>query len=119
MTTTETPRPLPVPQRQFPPQVYVEAPLDAERQTSSTTELARLPRPEHTSGPFKHNKAGPTPTTNSLPIVKRLVRPEVKRDDHDKLPSSSLPILATSSATSDVPKPPKPGDSKATSTLSL
>ena len=126
MTTTETPRPLPVPERQFPPQVYFEAPLDAERQISSTTEPARLPRPQHTSGASIYKKADPTPTTNDLPMIKRLVRPdyvspvlpEVKRDDDDKSPSPSLPILATP-ATSDAPKPQKPGDSKATSTLNL
>lgn len=127
MTTTETSRPLPVPEREFPPQVYFGAPLDAERQTSSTTEPARLPRPQHTPGAPVHNKADPTPTSNDSPIRKRLVRPdyvspvllEIKRDDDDKLPSLSLPIPAAASATSDIPKPQKPGDSKATSTLSL
>jgi len=63
--------------------------------------------------------------------MKRVVRPDyvspmplvVKRDeddDDDDQPTSSLPVpLASPLATSDSPKPQKPGDPKATSTASL
>ena len=61
--------------------------------------------------------------------MKRVVRPDyvspmplvVKRDedDDDDQPTSSLPVpLASPLATSDSPKPQKPGDPKATSTAS-
>ncbi|RMZ69596.1 CFEM domain-containing [Pyrenophora seminiperda CCB06] len=93
MSTLPTPRPLPVPERPFSLQIYFKdaLPIEWVDRRPTTRDSVRTKRP-----------ARPDYVSSGPPVVKR------DKDDEVAVPF----------ATSDAPKPPKPGDPKATPTWS-